>query len=172
MKLLNTAPNKAYIAFGANLPFLESTPEHTIIAAVNTLKGRGVVVLGFSRLWQSPSWPDPNEPSYVNAVAEITTRLPPFPLLNALRTVERRFGRQRDIRNAPRTLDIDVISYERLNLRTKHLILPHPRMAQRAFVLLPLKDVAPHWRHPETGQSLTYLIDALPYKDKSKVLPL
>ncbi len=172
MKLINTRPNKAYIAFGANLACEGNAPECTIVAALTSLKGRGITVLGFSRLWQSPAWPDPSEPAYVNAVAAIATRLPPFQLLNTLRLVERRFGRRRGKPNAARTLDLDLIAYENLCIRTKHLTLPHPRAAQRAFVLLPLKDVSPEWRHPGTGHSLAALLTALPDKDKSQIFPL
>ncbi len=164
--------NKAYIAFGANLSYGRSAPKDTIMASVSQLRLRGIMTCKMSRLWQSPAWPDPDEPPYINAVAQITTTLPPFLLLKTLRTIEQKFGRKRSLRNAPRTLDLDIISFESVCQAAHHLILPHPRLARRAFVLLPLHDVAPLWRLPGSGQSLRSLIEALPERDKAVVLPL
>jgi len=133
---------------------------------------KGIRVLRFSRLWQSPAWPDPNEPAYVNAVAEVVTTLPPFMLLRTLRSIERQFGRRRSYRNAPRTLDLDLLSYENLCLRTVHLTLPHPGIESRAFVLLPLRDVAPNWRLPGKGKALDMLMGTLSEESMNTVLPL
>jgi 2-amino-4-hydroxy-6-hydroxymethyldihydropteridine diphosphokinase len=164
--------NKAYIAFGANLPYANHSPADTIMKACDAMKGRGVILIGLSRLWQSPAWPDPSAPAYVNAVAEISTALPPFALLHVLRSIEQKFGRQRSARNAPRTLDIDILSYGKARIQTQHLQIPHPRLAVRTFVLLPLFDIAPHWRYPGTGQPLSALIRALPKESKAQTLPL
>jgi 2-amino-4-hydroxy-6-hydroxymethyldihydropteridine diphosphokinase len=164
--------NKAYIGFGANLPCAKRAPADTIIDAKSTLIAKGVRVLRFSRLWQSPAWPDPREPAYVNAVAEVVTTLPPFMLLRTLRSIERQFGRRRSYRNAPRTLDLDLLSYENLCLRTLHLTLPHPGIESRAFVLLPLRDVAPNWRLPGKGKALDMLMGTLSEESMNTVLPL
>ena len=164
--------NKAYIAFGANLPYANHSPAGTIVKACDAMKGRGVKVLGLSRLWQSPAWPDPSAPAYVNAVAEISTALPPFALLHVLRNIEQKFGRRRSVRNAPRTLDIDILSYGKVRIQSQHLQIPHPRLTARAFVLLPLFDIAPHWRLPGSGQPVSALIRALPKESKTQTLPL
>jgi len=164
--------NKAYIAFGANLPYANHSPADTIVKACEAMKGRGVVLVGLSRLWQSPAWPDPSAPAYVNAVAEVSTALTPFALLHILRNVERKFGRLRSKRNAPRTLDIDILSYEKARYQTRHLQIPHPRLAERAFVLLPLAEIAPHWRMPGSDRSVSAMIRALPEQSKAQTLPL
>ncbi len=164
--------NKAYIAFGANLSFEGKTPADIIFKAVNSLNERKIRVLSLSRLWHSPAWPDPKEPSYVNAVAVISTAIPPFMLLQTLRHVEQKFGRKRTIRNAPRTLDIDLLSYADVRLQTRRLTLPHPRIAERAFVLLPLLDVAHDWRMPGTGQTIDCMINNLTHSAKMNIFPL
>jgi len=164
--------NKAYIAFGANLPYANHSPAETIVKAYEAIKGRGVKGLALSRLWHSPAWPDPSAPAYVNAVAEISTPLPPFALLRLLRSIEQKFGRQRSVRNAPRTLDIDILSYGSTRIQTRHLQIPHPRLATRAFVLLPLCDIAPDWRLPGGNRPLSALIRALPKNSKAQTLPL
>lgn len=164
--------NKAYIAFGANLPFEGNAPKTTLLKATNSLQSRGVRMLAMSRLWQSPAWPDPSHPPYINAVAQVATTLPPLALLRLIRAVERQFGRMRTTRNAPRTLDIDLISYGNVRLNTGTLTLPHPRAAIRAFVLLPLADIAIEPNLPGTNMSLAVLIGALPEKDLQETLPL
>ncbi|MDQ7018799.1 MAG: 2-amino-4-hydroxy-6-hydroxymethyldihydropteridine diphosphokinase [Robiginitomaculum sp.] len=164
--------NKAYIGFGANLPYAKHAPADTILGAKSALMAKGIRVLRFSRLWQSPAWPDPSEPAYVNAVAEVVTVLPPHRLLQTLRGIERQFGRRRSYRNAPRTLDLDLLSYENLCLRTLHLTLPHPGIERRAFVLLPLQEVAPQWRLPGRGTALAVMIKALTAQSRDMVLPL
>jgi 2-amino-4-hydroxy-6-hydroxymethyldihydropteridine diphosphokinase len=82
-------------------------------------------------------------PDFVNAVAALDTRLPPLALLDALQALENRHGRLRPYKNAPRTLDLDLLAYGETELDHERLILPHPRMHLRAFVLLPLRDLAP-----------------------------
>ncbi len=163
---------KAYIGFGANLPYAKHAPADTILGAKSALTAKGIRVLRFSRLWQSPAWPDPSEPAYVNAVAEVATTLPPHRLLQTLRGVERQFGRRRSYRNAPRTLDLDLLSYENLCLRTLHLTLPHTGIESRAFVLLPMQDIAPEWRLPGKGKALAVMIKALSAQSRDGVLPL
>ena len=145
------------IALGANLPSPAGEPAATLHAALAALERRGADVLTVSKFYATPAWPDPNDPPYVNAVAHIETALPPRELLALLHDIEIAFGRRRSERNAPRTLDLDLLDYDgRVELGPPEL--PHPRMTQRGFVLIPLADVAPGWRHPITGISLQSLI--------------
>lgn len=119
-------------------------------------------VKGVSALYETPAWPDPADPPFVNAVAAVETGLAPEALLEALHAIEAGFGRKRDQRNAPRTLDLDLIAYDRLCQQDKDgLILPHPRMESREFVLAPLCDIAPDWRHPVTGRTARKLLNSL-----------
>jgi 2-amino-4-hydroxy-6-hydroxymethyldihydropteridine diphosphokinase len=108
-----------------------------------------------SSLYESPAWPDPSDPPFVNAVAEIETDMGPEALLAALHAIEAGFGRRRSLRNAPRTLDLDLLAYHD-EVRAGAgggLVLPHPRIAERAFVLVPLAEIAPGWLCPVTGET-------------------
>ena len=109
---------------------------------------------------QTDAWPDPSDPPFINAVAEIETDLQPVALLGLLHELETSFGRKRSVPNAPRSLDLDLIDY-RGRVMQGALDLPHPRMAVRRFVLEPLAEVAPGWRHPVTGLSVEALLAAL-----------
>lgn len=150
------------IALGANLPSRVGPPAATFQAALARLgEGGEVVVAALSRLYQSPAWPNPDEPEYLNAVARLESKLSPQTLLARLHGIEAEFGRERAKPNAPRPLDLDLLDYDGLCL-SGEIILPHPRLRQRAFVLLPLQDVAPDWRHPTTGSTLESLLAQLP----------
>lgn len=161
----------AFVAAGANMPGVYGPPAEAVAAALAMIGGEGVVVSGGSRLYRSLAWPDPRDPPFVNAVARIETTLDPASLLMWLHGVEARFGRVRREPNAPRTLDLDLIDYDgRVSALGETPILPHPRMADRAFVLLPLAEVGPDWRHPVSGRTIAALIAALP--DSSVATPL
>ncbi|MBL4597289.1 MAG: 2-amino-4-hydroxy-6-hydroxymethyldihydropteridine diphosphokinase [Robiginitomaculum sp.] len=157
---------KAYISFGANLPFANNDPAATLCTALRALDEHDLQLVQCSSLWSSPAWPNPNDPPFVNMVAGFMSHLSPLRLLNQLGRMETRFGRVRGVRNAPRTLDLDLIAYGQLQCATERVMLPHPRATERAFVLLPLAEVAPNWIHPKTGVKISKLIDALAINDR------
>lgn len=128
-------------------------------------------VRNVSQYYTTPAWPDPSAPEYVNAVARIETPLGPAGLLEALHMIEADFGRERSVANAPRTLDLDILDYDG-RVEEGPPVLPHPRMATRAFVLIPLKDVVPDWRHPKTNATLAAMLEAIPAEDRAKVIRL
>jgi 2-amino-4-hydroxy-6-hydroxymethyldihydropteridine diphosphokinase len=155
------------VALGANLASAAGPPEATMRAALAVLGERGASPQTVSRFWRTPAWPDRRDPSFVNAAAAIVTALPPEALLKVLHDIETQFGRNRsqDLstgakRNAPRTLDLDLIDYNG-RVQAGPPQLPHPRMAERAFVLVPLREIAPAWHHPVSGRSIDDLIAAL-----------
>jgi 2-amino-4-hydroxy-6-hydroxymethyldihydropteridine diphosphokinase len=149
------------IGLGANLPSRAGLPAETLSAALGELSLRGVRSEAHSRFYRSPAWPDASDPPYVNAVARVSTTLAPEELLSTLHAVEVLFGRERKTLNAPRSLDLDILDFGGL-VQDGPPMLPHPRMAERAFVLLPLAEIAPQWRHPTTGETLESLIAKLP----------
>jgi 2-amino-4-hydroxy-6-hydroxymethyldihydropteridine diphosphokinase len=156
------------IALGANLPSEAGLPAATLRAALNQLALSGAVPLGVSSFYQTPAWPDPADPDFVNAVARIETQLSPEKLMELMHSIEAAFGRERTIRNAPRTLDLDILDYDG-RVEQGPPILPHPRIGTRAFVLIPLADVAPGWRHPVSGKSVDELIAMLPAEARDAV---
>ena len=161
-----------FIALGSNLPFNDMASDQVIEAAIVRLTARGVKIVARSRLWQSPSWPDPTAPAYVNAVARVETQMHADTLLDTLQSVETEFGRVRSSRNAPRTLDLDILDFAGRVETTARLVLPHPRMAERAFVLLPLRDIAPTWVHPDSRISIDDLLAGIDAIDLSQTRPI
>lgn len=158
------------IALGANLASHAGPPAQTLAAALACLEDRNLKIYAVSSFYETAAWPDPSDPPFVNAVAVLDTGLQPDALMGILHDVETAFGRKRSIPNAPRTLDIDLIDYQG-RVEQGPPQLPHPRAAQRVFVLVPLRDVAPDWRHPATGQSLDELLAALPDASAIRRLP-
>lgn len=151
-----------FIALGANLPSQHGTPRQTLMKAVEALKEKGIKVLAVSPIYLTAPIPVSNQPWYHNAVALVKTHLLPVDLLRTLQDIEVDFGRIRTTRNAARVLDLDLIDYQGKVIDERDLELPHPRMADRAFVLYPLRDIAPDWRHPVSRSRIDDLIAKLP----------
>jgi len=141
------------IALGGNLPSLLGGPTDTLASAVRCLPAEGLAVVSISGWWRSKAWPDPGAPDYINAVVVVEATLDPMGVLAALHRIEDRHGRTRSASNAPRTLDLDLIAHGRTQVQTPTLCLPHPRAADRLFVMGPLAEIAPRWRHPVDGRS-------------------
>ncbi len=144
-------PSEILIALGANMPSRAGLPAQTLKAALAALGDAGVVILKVSSFFETEAWPDPGDPPFTNAVAAVQTSLQPFVLLELLHVTETAFGRVRSRPNAPRTLDLDLLAHRCTIADGEGITLPHPRLAERRFVLEPLKEIAPHWRHPVTG---------------------
>ncbi len=177
MTKLNSDDLTIIIAFGSNLSGTYSNSASLLKHTFNALQGIGLIFTHRSSLWTSPSWPDPTKPKYVNAVAlyKLDNHYDdggPQGLLSRLLALEAQFGRDRSTPNAPRTLDLDLISFKGLVLDVKTeppLILPHPRFRDRAFVLKPLAEIAPKWTDPVTGRTAQDLLNDLPNTEKDAV---
>lgn len=148
-------PVRAYIGLGANLGDSADTLRQ-VLAELETTPGIGAVTA--SPFYRSAPV-DATGPDFVNAVAALDTRLAPLELLDVLQALENRHGRQRPYRNAPRTLDLDLLLHGDQRIDHERLVLPHPRMHLRAFVLLPLRDLAPGL--VLQGKSIDAWIDAI-----------
>ncbi len=154
-----------FIALGSNLPSVHGAPLQTLMAAIARIDAHeDISVLQRSCVYKSAPVPISDQPWYHNAVIAVESELQPFTLLAVLQEIEVEFGRVRDVenRNAARTLDLDIIAYDDLELDQAGLQIPHPRMGERAFVLLPLSDVSAEWKHPISGASIGEMIDQLP----------
>ena len=152
------------VSLGANLPAPDGTPAAgACLAAAAALDGiAGIRLLALSQLYETEPIPPSDQPPFINAVALLAGKIDPVALLNALQRIEAAFGRRRTVLNAARTLDLDIVAMDDLVRNAPDPVLPHPRMHERAFVLTPLLDVAPDWRHPITGRSARDLLAALP----------
>ena len=129
---------------------------------MSALNSAGVDVIARSSDWHSPAWPDPADPPYINAAARIETDLAPRQLLDLMHRIETDFGRSRAVRWASRTLDLDLIDYRGREITDPDgMEIPHPRAAQRAFVLMPLQEIAADWCEPGSGRHIADLIARL-----------
>lgn len=137
------------VALGSNQTGPWGNPHETVTRALAHLNAGGMRLRRASRLLVSAPFGRTDQPAFVNAVAEIATGLPPPALLARLHHIERLAGRRRNLRWGPRTLDLDLIDYHgRISPAPGRPILPHPGIAERIFVLAPIAEIAPRWRHP------------------------
>jgi 2-amino-4-hydroxy-6-hydroxymethyldihydropteridine diphosphokinase len=183
---------QALIALGGNMRRDGKDPVEVLREAVVALAESGLEISAMSRFFASPAFPAGSGPDYVNAAAAVETAEPAAALLARLHGVEARFGRERLRRWGQRVLDLDLLALEdevlpdaatqdhwrnlppedQKRLAPDRLILPHPRLQDRAFVLVPLADVAPDWRHPVLGLTVRQMLDRLNPADIAAVTPL
>lgn len=161
-----------YLGAGANLPSSEfASPRETLEAAMRDLADLGIVVSAVSRWYETAPVPMSEQPWYVNAVCRVETERAAAELLACLHEIEGRYGRVRTEPNAARVIDLDLLDYRgQRSARKDGPMLPHPRLHERAFVLLPLRDLAPDWRHPVSGAGIDRLIDALDPSQEIRLL--
>ncbi len=173
--------NDYYVALGANLPLGEASPSDTLKAAIAALNQENKAIQAVSRFYQTPCFPAGAGPDYVNAALHLKSPLNAKDMLCYLHEIEEKHGRKRLERWGMRTLDLDLIacgesvlpdlatytywrdlpSDEQRRAAPSELILPHPRLQDRAFVLVPMRDIAAGWRHPVLKLTVTEMCDAL-----------
>ncbi len=152
------------IGIGANLSTPDfGLPRTACESALEEMENQGIKIESRSRWYRSEPVPVSDQPWYTNGVIALDTALPPKELLQALHEIENKFGRVRKVRNEARVIDLDLLAYGNLvSAEGEVPILPHPRLHERAFVVLPLLEIAPDWCHPVTGISGQQLISELP----------
>lgn len=158
------------VALGANLPSRFGTPAQTLYAALKAMAEKGLWPVQISRVWKTAPVPFvEGQPWYYNAVAAVETSKTAHDLLMTLLQIEEDFGRVRTVKNAPRLLDLDLIAYDDAVIPDgPEMIVPHPRMHERAFVLMPMADILEEWTHPQSGATLDDMIAALPDEQQAE----
>ncbi len=160
------------IGIGGNLASPQfGPPLDTLAAAIVALEAEGIQIATRSAWYRTEPIPRSDQPWFINAVASLITGLTARDLLAMLQMVEGQFGRVRGERNAARVLDLDLLDYQGQVIDTTSLVLPHPRLDQRRFVLVPLAEIAPDWRHPLSGLTAEQLLSGLAEKQPIVRLP-
>lgn len=180
------------VALGSNLPNTSLTSLEILRKSLELLHCESVKLIGASRIYRTPAFPEGAGPDFLNAVASLKTDLTPEALLEHLHKVETMLGRTRKNRWEARICDLDLLAYgdailpdratyqkwvalpaeHQQQIAPEHLILPHPRLAERGFVLRPMADVAPDWVHPVTGKTVLEMLDALPSQALAGITPI
>jgi len=185
---------QSLVVFGGNLPLDDQNPAEIILQAAQDFSGEGLEIVTMSRVFSTPCFPVGAGPDYANAAAliNVTSSFTAKDVLAALHRIEARYGRERNSRWAGRTLDLDLVAMgqqvipdaqtyaqwrdlsaeDQRRLAPDQLILPHPRLQDRAFVLVPLADVAPDWVHPVLGKTVLEMLQRQPKADIEAVKPL
>jgi 2-amino-4-hydroxy-6-hydroxymethyldihydropteridine diphosphokinase len=155
--------NTAYIALGSNLPFEGVESPALLARVVSALQEAGLRLQACSGIWRTAAWPPSDQPDYYNAVVALDPgNRPPQALYEILREIEARYGRERREKWASRTLDLDIVAMDELDGTFGDVTVPHPHMHERAFVLAPMVEIAPEWRHPLKGQTAMEMLADIP----------
>ena len=162
--ILENQVNSIYLGIGSNL----GRKKKNIEKAKFELAQRNIKILQSSSFYESLSWPNPNNPKFLNIVLRVSTNLSPLELMKKCKEIEIFLGRKKRSKNSPRECDIDIIDYNQ-KVFNKEIILPHPRMFKRNFVLLPLFEINKNWIHPKLKHHIKRLILSLPNRDITSI---
>ena len=162
-----------YLSFGSNLNSKLGTSRFIISKSYSELTKFGIRIVKKSFFYKSKAYPNPKDPEFVNTVISVESRFHVRKLLDIILKVEKKFGRVRSKKNAPRVLDIDIIDFHSRNINNlrncSDLIVPHSRVADRLFVLIPLLDVACNWKNSRTGKHISYLVTKIQKHSDNKI---
>ena len=165
-----------FLGLGSNLPSKYGDRFTNINLAISFLEGYGIKVIKKSSFYETPSYPNNENPKFINVIILVETTLPPVDLMSVLIFIEKKLERKRGKKNDPRTCDIDIIDYNSqiLNLRYNNLELtvPHKELTSRNFILFPLQEISPTWKHPKTKEIVSVLLQKLSEEDKNSILKI
>mgnify|MGYP001184451495 CR=1 FL=1 len=157
--ILENLHRAVYLGIGSNLGNRKKN-----INNASYLLNKFLSINKLSNYYETNSWPNENYPKYLNIVLKCKTNLNPLELIKKLKNIEKKLGRKKNIKNYPRTCDIDIIDYKGLKFKAKNLQLPHPHLSKRNFVLIPLFEIEKGWIYPETNITIDKLIKNLDIK--------
>ena len=165
-----------FLGLGSNLSSKYGDKFANIGLAISFLEAYGIKLIKKSSFYKTPSYPDRENPKFINVVILVKTNLPPIDLMSVLVFIEEKLERKRVKKNDPRTCDIDIIDYNNqiFNLKFNNLdfTLPHKELTSRNFVLFPLQEISPMWKHPKSKETIDNLIQKLSEEDKNSILKI
>lgn len=164
------------LGLGSNLSSSFGDRFENIDLAISYFEGYKIKIKKKSSFYESLSYPNKTNPKFINIVIEVDTHLPLEDLISVLIFIEEKLERKRNKKNEPRTCDIDIIDYNSqvINFKYKDLefTIPHKKLTYRNFVLFPIQEILPEWKHPETKDNISILIDGLPKKEKNSIFKI
>ncbi len=165
-----------FLGIGSNLSSSYGDRFYNIDLSISYLESYGILLVKKSSYYETPSYPDISKPKFINVVISVKTNLPPVDLMSVLIFIERKIERERKKKNDPRTCDIDILDYKGQIISSEYedneFTIPHKKLSFRNFVLYPLKEISPKWKHPETNEFIDDLIDKLSSEQKNSILKI
>ena len=162
------------LGIGSNLKSNFGDRIKNIEIAISYLEHYEIKIIKKSSYYETPSYPDPSKPKFINVVIQVSTYLPPEDLASVLIYVEEKLERKRNEKNEPRTCDIDIIDYDGKNMNFKYknldFTVPHEKLDNRNFVLIPLQEILPNWIHPKSKEKISTLLKKLSLEDRKSIL--
>ena len=150
-----------FLGIGSNLDSKFGDRYNNIMRTLKLIQEEKILVKKISKFYETPSYPNKKNPKFINIVIEIEYNLDPEMLLKKIFLIEKKMERKRNTKNEPRTCDIDIIDFKGLIKNQKNVVLPHPKMYKRNFVLFPLKEINPQWIHPKLNKKIDFFINNL-----------
>ena len=165
-----------FLSLGSNLSSKLGDRFDNLLEAISHIQNIGINLDKKSSFYETPSYPDKDNPKFINITISVKSNFSPGELMSELIDIEKKLGRKRVKKNEPRTCDIDIIDYKSMIINTKHknkkLIIPHQKLESRNFVLFPLEEIAPNWQHPKTKEFIGTIISKLSAEDRKSVLKI